>query len=102
MKTRLSNDNTLVKKVNGVFGFIIQKDGVSKSFVVDLKNGNGSVREGEGKTDCSIELTDDDFVKLMNGQLDPQMAFMNGKLKIKGNLMLSQKLELLMNRSSSL
>jgi len=33
------------------------------------------------------------------GKLNPQMAFMKGKLKIKGNIMLAQKLKALNTES---
>jgi len=45
-----------------------------------------------GKPDCTVTVEDDDFLKLMVGKLNPQRAFMMGKLKIKGNIMLLQKL----------
>jgi len=50
------------------------------------------VRQKNGKPDCTITVEDDDFLKLMVGKLNPQRAFMMGKLKIKGNIMLLQKL----------
>jgi 3-hydroxyacyl-CoA dehydrogenase/3a,7a,12a-trihydroxy-5b-cholest-24-enoyl-CoA hydratase len=31
-------------------------------------------------------MTDDDFWSLCMGQLQPQMAFMQGKMKIRGNM----------------
>ena len=48
------------------------------------------------KGDCTLSLSDSDFVALMTGKLNPQAAFMKGKLKIKGNVMLAQKLSALM------
>jgi putative sterol carrier protein len=48
------------------------------------------------KGDCTLSLSDSDFVQLMTGKLNPQAAFMKGKLKIKGNVMLAQKLSALM------
>ena len=48
------------------------------------------------KGDCTLALSDSDFVQLMTGKLNPQSAFMKGKLKVKGNLMLAQKLSALM------
>jgi len=41
----------------------------------------------------SITIKDDDFVKLMNGKLSGQSAFMTGKLKFKGSMGTAMKLQ---------
>merc|ERR1712037_860650 len=79
----------MVKKVNAIIAFKIE--GVT--YTVDLKNGEGGVEEGDGKKpDLSITLSDDNFIQLIQGKLNPQMAFMSGKLKIGGNMALAMKL----------
>lgn len=53
------------------------------------------VYEGQpksGKADTTMTLSDSDMVDLAAGTLNPQVAYMKGKLKIGGNLMLAQKL----------
>lgn len=84
-----------VAKVKAVFRFDVTKDGKTNYYLVDLKNGSGAISnvDGNAKSDCSIALSDDDFVALMAGKLNPQQAFMKGKLKLKGNMMLAQKLQ---------
>lgn len=47
------------------------------------------------KPDITIKMDDDTFVKLSEGKLDGMKAFLEGKLKISGNVMLAMKLELL-------
>ncbi|CBY11226.1 unnamed protein product [Oikopleura dioica] len=88
------NEET-VAKVKGVFRFDIVegKRKVVKSWTADLKNGEGSLVEGEGaRPDCTIVLSDEVLCKLAAGELNAQSAFFAGKLKIKGNLMMAQKL----------
>lgn len=49
--------------------------------------------EPEEKTDARISMKDEDFHALASGTLSGQRAFMTGKMKIKGNMMLMGKLE---------
>ncbi|XP_053182029.1 peroxisomal multifunctional enzyme type 2 [Scomber japonicus] len=89
----------LVKKVNAVFGWEITKDGKNVAqWTIDLKNGSGSLHEGpySGKADVTITVSDEDFMEVAQGKLNPQKAFFAGKLKVRGNIMLSQKLEVIL------
>ncbi len=42
---------------------------------------------------CTFTMSDADFVDLVQGRLNPQMAFMSGKLKIGGDMALAMKLQ---------
>ncbi len=65
-------------------------------WTVDVKSGDGSVSEGEAvKPDCTLEMTDQDFMDMCTGKADAQKLYFGGKLKISGNLMASQKLSFL-------
>ncbi|XP_014883763.1 peroxisomal multifunctional enzyme type 2 isoform X1 [Poecilia latipinna] len=89
----------LVKKVNAVFGWEITKAGEKAAeWTIDLKNGSGSVLRGPpgGKVDVTFTLSDEDFMEVVTGKLQPQKAFFSGKLKVRGNIMLSQKLEVIL------
>jgi NAD(P)-dependent dehydrogenase (short-subunit alcohol dehydrogenase family)/putative sterol carrier protein len=94
---------TLVKKVNAVFQFNIRKGNEVKTWGVDLKNGSGSLCEGApSKADVTITIGDEEFVAIMSGKLNPQEAFMQGKLKISGNMALATKLQHLQAPSSKM
>ncbi len=84
----------LVGKVSNVYVFkLTQPD---STWTLDLKNGKGSVASGVvGKADCTLELTDADFLAMTSGKADPQKLYFGGKLKISGNVMASQKLSFL-------
>jgi putative sterol carrier protein len=40
-----------------------------------------------------VNCTDGDFLNIVNGKLNPQMAFMSGKLRIQGDMGLAMKLQ---------
>jgi len=91
-KTIASNPD-LVKSIAGIYQFDITAGGKNKTWTVDLKNGKGSVAEGPAsKADCTISASDEDFDGMMTGKLNSQQLFMQGKLKIKGNMGLAMKL----------
>jgi len=80
----------LIKQVDSIYLFEISpKKGapVAKRFVIDLKTGNGSVYEGNAtNADATFSMVDEDFEQVCSGKLNPQNAFMQGKMKIKGNM----------------
>ncbi|XP_071952174.1 sterol carrier protein 2-like [Antedon mediterranea] len=85
-----------VSKVKSVFAFdILDGPGGKKGkWIVDVKNGNGSVEYGsKKKADCTITVKDGDLIDLALGKLQPQSAFFSGKLKIAGNMATAMKLQ---------
>ncbi len=62
-------------------------------WTIDLKAPPGSVGEGAtAPAQCTLELSDADFMAMATGQADPMKLFSSGKLKISGDVMASQKL----------
>lgn len=58
--------------------------------------------EPEGKADTTLTVADSDMVEIALGKLNPQAAFMKGKLKITGNIMAVQKLVPLLKTEAKL
>lgn len=80
----------LVQRVKGVFAFQLD----TAAFTLDMKNGDGAVIVGRGPSpDVTITVSDENFAKLAAGKLSGKDAFMTGAVKIKGNLMLSVKMD---------
>lgn len=69
---------------------------------MDLKN--AKVYEGKPveKPTTTLTIDDEDFLSLAEGKLNPQTAFLRGKLKITGNIMMAQKLAPLLKNNSKL
>lgn len=61
--------------------------------------GSGSFPGGDAG--CTMIMDSDDFVKMFKGELNPTQAFMGGRLKMKGDMMIAMKLEKLMKTMKS-
>lgn len=46
----------------------------------------------DGPADCTIKLSLDDLESLLAGDLNPTMAFMQGKLKVEGDMSVAMAL----------
>merc|ERR1711974_52908 len=100
---RIKEDPSLLKKINGVYRFKITNGGDSKTWTVDVKNAPGGAKEGEeGKADCTVTVSDEDYVNLITGKANGQQLFMGGKLKISGNMAMAMKLSQLSAPNASL
>uniref|UniRef100_K7FT81 Sterol carrier protein 2 n=1 Tax=Pelodiscus sinensis TaxID=13735 RepID=K7FT81_PELSI len=85
-----------VKKIGGIFAFKVKDGpgGKEATWIVDVKNGKGSVdTNSDKKADCIITMADSDLLALMTGKINPQTAFFQGKLKISGNMGMAMKLQ---------
>ena len=79
----------LVAKANAIYEWKVGAD----VWTMDLKNGSGSITKGSsGKADCTLTMSDEVFESLTAGKLNAQQAFMQGKLKIGGNMAFAMKL----------
>ncbi|XP_032096257.1 hydroxysteroid dehydrogenase-like protein 2 [Sapajus apella] len=100
VKDSLSDD--VVKATQGIYLFELSgEDG--GTWFLDLKSKGGNVGYGEpsDQADVVMSMSTDDFVKMFSGKLKPTMAFMSGRLKIKGNMALAIKLEKLMSQMNA-
>ncbi|KAH7920405.1 sterol-binding-like protein [Leucogyrophana mollusca] len=83
-----------LKKTNGIFELRISDPKKKEAiWTIDMKK-EGNVYKGPAKpkADVTLLMSDDTFSQLAEGKLDGQKAFMTGKLKTKGNVMLATKL----------
>lgn len=79
--------------VTAIYQFDLTGDG-GGTYHVCITDGACEVHEGPSD-DASITITmaAGDYIDMINGKLNPQMAFMGGKLKIKGDMSLALKMQ---------
>ena len=81
------------KGLNAVFQFELSGDGGGQ-YNIAVNDGTMEVKEGTAATpSVTIKMSADDYLKLINGQLNGTMAYMKGQMKVTGNLMLAQKMQ---------
>ncbi len=59
---------------------------------IDGKSQPMSVSNDDVDADCTIRMSLEDFRDMVDGELDPTMAYMTGKLKIEGDMSVAMKL----------
>jgi putative sterol carrier protein len=90
---RLQAKPDVVAKINAVYQFNISGP-EGGSWSVDCTAPGGKVVAGtDPGARCTVAATDRDFLGIVNGKLNPQMAFMSGKLRIQGDMGLAMKLQ---------
>ncbi len=58
-----------------------------------VQNGVVEARPGSAdRADVTIKISDDNLDKLLRGELNPMTAMFTGKLKVRGNVALAQRL----------
>lgn len=63
------------------------------AYNVGLKGGKAEVAAGEAAApNCTVTMAEGDFLDLVSGKLNGQMAFLTGKLKVAGDMGLALKL----------
>ncbi|NWS74824.1 HSDL2 protein, partial [Crotophaga sulcirostris] len=91
-----------VRTTQGVFQFELSGD-EGGTWYIDLKTKGGSAGFGKPPVmaDVVMSMSSADFVKMFTGKLKPTLAFMSGKLRIKGNMALAIKLEKMLTQLNS-
>lgn len=88
-----SIDPEKVKGIDATYQWDITGDDGGKWYAIF---GDSGVEVSEGETessDITITVAADDWMDIVNGKLNGQMAFLTGKLKIKGDMTLAMKLQ---------
>ena len=65
----------------------------ARDVVLHVNDGTLDIRQGETPEDATLTLTADadDWLKIENGELNPMMAMMSGKAKMRGSMPFAMK-----------
>lgn len=78
---------------NSGLGKVVKLDfGDDGKILINAANVPNVVSNEDGPADTTVVVSIDNLKALAQGQLDPMMAFMQGKLKIIGDMGIAQKL----------
>ena len=86
MRERVGEDSGLGASLKFDFGDIgvVYIDGAATP---------NTVHNEDIDADCTISITLEDFMSMVNGELDGTTAFMTGKLKVAGDMGIAMKIQ---------
>jgi putative sterol carrier protein len=94
LPTKLTNNPKIVTDLNSILEFQIGGPAGGTWTVDASPEGAGKITEGStGNAKCVVICGDADFVNILTKKSNAQMAFMSGKLKVKGDMSLALKLQ---------
>jgi putative sterol carrier protein len=86
------------KKINSTYLFDIGGDGGGKWFADLTKTEGPWIEQRDGEAKCTITVPKgEDWVAIASGKMNPTSAFMQGKIKVKGDMSLAMKLQSLLS-----
>ena len=77
-------------------GNTLKFDFGEEKIYIDGTGDENVVSTDDKDADCLIIVSKEDFAKLTSGDLNPMMAVMSGKVKIKGDMGVAMKLQSLL------
>jgi hypothetical protein len=93
LPAKLQAKPDVVAKINAVYQFNVTGP-EGGAWTVDCTAPGGKVTQGvDPGARCTVNITDRDLLGIITGKVNPQMAFLSGKLRIQGDMGLAMKLQ---------
>ena len=92
---------TAAKGVSATFQFELAGD-AGGVYHVTVADGGFTVHEGAHAAPTStLKISAENYVKMVNGELNGTMAYMKGLLKVSGNVIMAQKMQSIFPQSKA-
>lgn len=93
LPAKLEDNPDKAKATNAIYVFNLTGDD-GGTWTLNFKKDDDFVSEGDSDdSECTVTMSDSDFVDMWNGDLNPAQAFMMNKISIEGNMGLAMKLQ---------
>ncbi len=89
---QLPNRAQLSKTEGMTNSYLFEIDGAG-TWKVDVNDGTVSVVEGASDADVTIQASEDTFQGLVAGEINPIAAYMQKKIKVRGDMGAAMKLQ---------
>ena len=90
---QLEENPDAAKATNAIYVFNLTGDN-GGVWTLNFKKDDDFVSEGDSDdAECTVTMSDSDFVDMWEGNLNPAQAFMMNKISIEGNMGLAMKLQ---------
>ena len=91
----LQSRSTDLRSLNARVRFLLGAP--ADTILVDARATPVTVSRTDGEAECTLRLSPENLAKLMDGRLNPMLAYTMGKLKVEGSTGIAMKLAALLD-----